>query len=50
MRPLPGRDEGRRGFRYELARKCELHAGIDGAHSRGTTTVHFIVGNGWFRP
>jgi hypothetical protein len=38
------------GFRYELARKFGLHAGIDVAHSPGTTAVYFIVGNAWFRP
>jgi hypothetical protein len=38
------------GFRYELARKFGLHAGIDVAHSPGTTAVYFQVGNSWFRP
>ena len=38
------------GFRYELASKFGLHAGIDVAHSPGTTAVYFVVGNGWFRP
>jgi hypothetical protein len=38
------------GFRYELARKFGLHAGIDIAHSPGTTAVYFQVGNAWFRP
>ena len=38
------------GFRYELARKFGLHAGIDVAHSPGTTAVYFQVGNAWFRP
>jgi len=38
------------GFRYELARKFGLHAGIDVAHSPGTTAVYFVVGNAWFRP
>ena len=41
---------GGAGFRYELARKFGLHAGIDVAHSPGTTAVYFIVGNAWFRP
>ncbi|MCI4431191.1 MAG: hypothetical protein JHC40_18730 [Burkholderiales bacterium] len=36
------------GFRDELARKFELHAGIDVAHSPGTTAVYFQVGNVWF--
>ncbi|MGH8800895.1 MAG: hypothetical protein ACREX6_01195 [Casimicrobiaceae bacterium] len=38
------------GFRYELARKFGLDAGIDVAHSPGTTAVYFVVGNAWFRP
>lgn len=38
------------GFRYELARKFGLHAGIDVAHSPGTTAVYLQVGSAWFRP
>ena len=38
------------GFRYELARKFGLHAGLDLAHSPGTTAVYIQVGNAWFRP
>jgi len=38
------------GLRYELARKFGLHAGIDVAHSPGTTAIYFVVGNAWFRP
>ena len=38
------------GFRYELARKFGLHAGIDVAHSPGTTAIYSTVGNAWFRP
>ena len=38
------------GFRYELARKFGLNAGIDIAHSPGTTAVYFVIGNAWFRP
>jgi hypothetical protein len=38
------------GFRYELASKFGLHAGLDVAHSRGTTAVYFQIGNAWFRP
>ena len=38
------------GFRYELASKFGMHAGIDVAHSPGTTAVYFVVGNAWFRP
>jgi hypothetical protein len=41
---------GGAGFRYELARKFGLHAGLDVAHSPGTTAVYFVVGNAWFRP
>jgi hypothetical protein len=43
-------DSGGVGFRYELASKFGLHAGIDVAHSPGTTAVYFVVGNAWFRP
>jgi len=38
------------GFRYELARKFGLHAGIDVAHSPGTTAFYIQVGSAWFRP
>lgn len=38
------------GLRYELARKFGLHAGIDVAHSPGTTAVYLQVGSAWFRP
>ena len=38
------------GFRYELARKFGLNAGIDIAHSPGTTAIYLVVGNAWFRP
>jgi hypothetical protein len=38
------------GFRYELARKFGLHAGMDVAFSSETTAVYFQVGNAWFRP
>jgi hypothetical protein len=41
---------GGMGFRYELARKFGLHAGLDVAASPGTTAVYFVVGNAWFRP
>ena len=41
---------GGAGFRYELASKFGMHAGLDVAHSAGTTAVYFIVGNAWFRP
>jgi hypothetical protein len=38
------------GVRYELARKFGLHAGLDLAHSPGTTAIYLQVGNAWFRP
>jgi hypothetical protein len=38
------------GFRYELASKFGLNAGIDFAHSPGTNAVYLVVGNAWFRP
>ena len=38
------------GFRYELARKFGLHAGMDVGFSSGTTAVYFQMGNAWFRP
>jgi len=38
------------GFRYELARKFGLHAGVDVAHSAGTTAVYLTVGSAWARP
>ena len=38
------------GLRYELARKFGLHAGLDVAHSPGTTAVYIQIGNAWFRP
>lgn len=38
------------GFRYELARKFGLHAGLDVAHSPGTTAFYIQVGSAWFRP
>jgi hypothetical protein len=38
------------GFRYELARKFGLHAGMDIAASSETTAVYFQIGNAWFRP
>jgi len=34
----------------ELASKFGMHAGIDVAHSPGTTALYFVVGNAWFRP
>jgi len=38
------------GFRYELARKFGMHAGLDVGFSEGTTAVYLQVGSAWFRP
>jgi hypothetical protein len=38
------------GFRYELARKFGMHAGMDVGFSENTTAVYFQIGNAWFRP
>jgi hypothetical protein len=38
------------GFRYELARKFGMHAGLDVGFSEDTTAVYIQVGNAWFRP
>ena len=38
------------GFRYELARKFGMHAGLDVGFSEGTTAIYIQVGNAWFRP
>ena len=38
------------GFRYLLASKFGMHAGIDVAHSPGTTAFYIVVGSAWFRP
>jgi hypothetical protein len=38
------------GLRYELAPKFGLQAGLDIAHSPGTTAVYLQIGNAWFRP
>ncbi len=38
------------GFRYELARRFGLHAGLDFAHSSGTNAVYIQFGSAWFRP
>lgn len=38
------------GLRYQLARKFGLHAGLDVAHSPGTTAIYLQIGNAWFRP
>jgi len=38
------------GFRYEIARKYGIHAGIDVAGSRDTAAVYIQVGSDWMRP
>lgn len=38
------------GFRYELARKFGLHAGIDVARGPEDTAVYLQVGSAWVRP
>jgi len=38
------------GFRYELARKFGLHAGVDVAASPGEQALYLQVGSAWFRP
>jgi hypothetical protein len=38
------------GFRYELARRFGLHAGMDVARSTGTTAVYLQIGSAWLRP
>lgn len=38
------------GFRYELARKFGMHAGLDVGFSDDTTAVYIQIGNAWFRP
>jgi outer membrane protein assembly factor BamA len=41
---------GGAGFRYELAKKYGIHAGLDVAFSRDTTAVYIQVGSAWARP
>jgi len=38
------------GFRYELARKYGIHAGIDVAGSKDTAAFYVQVGSAWMRP
>ena len=38
------------GFRYKLASKFGMHAGLDVGYSEDTTAVYLQVGNAWFRP
>lgn len=41
---------GGTGFRYELARKYGLHAGVDIAFGPDNTAVYIQVGSAWMRP
>jgi hypothetical protein len=38
------------GFRYELARKYGIHAGVDVGFSKDTAALYIQVGSGWVRP
>jgi len=38
------------GFRYELARRYGLHAGLDVAHGPDETAIYVQVGSAWGRP
>jgi hypothetical protein len=38
------------GFRYELAKKYGIHAGVDVAFSRDNAAVYIQVGSAWMRP
>ena len=38
------------GFRYELARRYGLHAGLDLAFGPDETAIYVQVGNAWIRP
>jgi hypothetical protein len=38
------------GFRYLLANKFGMHAGLDVGFSSETTAIYFQLGNAWFRP
>lgn len=38
------------GFRYELARRYGIHAGVDVAFSRDTAAFYIQVGSAWMRP
>jgi hypothetical protein len=41
---------GGAGFRYELARRYGIHAGLDVAFSGEDTAVYVQVGSAWARP
>ena len=38
------------GFRYDLARKYGIHAGLDFAVAPDNTAVYLQVGSAWARP
>ncbi len=38
------------GFRYELARKYQLHMGVDAAHGPDGMAYYLIFGSAWMRP
>ena len=41
---------GGTGFRYELARKYGIHAGLDFAVGPDNTAVYIQIGSAWTRP
>ena len=43
-------ETGGGGFRYELARRYGLHAGLDLAFGPDETAIYVQVGNAWIRP
>lgn len=45
-----GVGSGGGGFRYELAQRYGIHAGIDVAGSRDTAAFYLQVGSAWMRP
>ena len=38
------------GFRYELARRYGIHAGVDVAFSSDDAAVYLQIGSAWARP
>lgn len=38
------------GFRYEMARKYQLHMGIDAAHGPDGMAYYLVFGSAWMRP
>ncbi len=38
------------GFRYELARKYGIHAGLDLALGPDNTAIYVQIGSAWARP